>query len=173
MTTPSTPRKRQNLTSQSSITTFFTPTSSRSTAAPDVPTPIKSSLLTVGMRVRKSVPEGYKSGTYKFNAFTVTKSSDNINSAKPKSPVTLVVPGSPSKKREFTDEVVGGGGKENNAPVEMVRGDIAVPKSLRRRFHAAVARKDAAARQQQGDIVMGETGEQEEFEEAGFLVRGG
>ena len=170
MSTPSTPRKRQNLTSQSTITSFFTP-SSRSTTAtataavPEVPTPIKSSLLTVGMRVRKSVPEGYKSGTYKFNTFAVTKSNGNGNIfAKPPKSLVTITPGSPSKKREFAEEAEGKDGKEN-APVEVVREEIAVPKSLRRRFHAAIGRKEV-----EGDIVMSERGE--EFEEAGFLVGG-
>ncbi|KAG0126440.1 hypothetical protein HOY82DRAFT_111910 [Tuber indicum] len=164
MSTPSTPRKRQNLTSQSTITSFFAP-SSRSTTAttapPDIPTPIKSSLLTVGMRVRKSVPEGYKSGTYKFNTFTVTKSNNTL--AKPPKSLTTTAPGSPSKKREFAEEVEGKEEKEN-VPVEVVRGEIAIPKSLRRRFHAAIGRKEA-----EGDVIMGE---REEFEEAEFLIRG-
>ncbi|PWW79802.1 hypothetical protein C7212DRAFT_360990 [Tuber magnatum] len=165
MSTPSTPRKRQNLTSQSTITSFFTPSSRSTTTAttgtPDVPTPIKSSLLTVGMRVRKSVPEGYKSGSYKFNTFTVTKSNNNNNAlAKlPKSLVTIA-PGSPNKKREFAEEAEG----KENAPVELVRKEIAMPKSLRRRFHAAIGRKEAG-----GDVIMSE---RDEFEEAGFLAHG-
>ena len=114
------------------------------------------------MRVRKSVPEGYKSGTYKFNTFTVTKSNGNSTLAKPPKSLVTIVPGSPSKKREFAEEVEG----KEDAPVEVARGEIAMPKSLRRRFHAAVGRKEA-----EGDVVMGARGE--EFEEAGFLVGSG
>jgi len=117
------------------------------------------------MRVRKSVPEGYKSGTYKFNTFTVTKSNGNGSTfAKPPKSLVTITPGSPSKKRELADEAEGRDGKEN-APVEIVREEIAMPKSLHRRFHAAIGRKEA-----EGDVVMSERGE--EFEEARFLVRG-
>ncbi|KAI5783688.1 hypothetical protein EDC01DRAFT_217368 [Geopyxis carbonaria] len=62
------PRKRQQ-----KLTSFFNSTSSTGSSAtllnkdiklaPDV----QSGLLNVGMRIRKSVPEGYKSGTYAFN----------------------------------------------------------------------------------------------------------
>jgi hypothetical protein len=61
--------------SQSSITSFFHPTSSGSESSthdashspslsPALPSTVQSSLLNVGMRVRKSVPEGYKTGSY-------------------------------------------------------------------------------------------------------------
>ncbi|KFY35117.1 hypothetical protein V494_06198 [Pseudogymnoascus sp. VKM F-4513 (FW-928)] len=58
---------------QSSITSYFpspsgaapSPTTVRNASSPPVlPATVQSSLLNVGMRVRKSVPEGYKTGTY-------------------------------------------------------------------------------------------------------------
>ncbi|KFZ14844.1 hypothetical protein V502_05870 [Pseudogymnoascus sp. VKM F-4520 (FW-2644)] len=58
---------------QSSITSYFpspsgaapSPTTVRNTSSPPVlPATVQSSLLNVGMRVRKSVPEGYKTGSY-------------------------------------------------------------------------------------------------------------
>ncbi|KAI9050417.1 hypothetical protein LZ554_005582 [Drepanopeziza brunnea f. sp. 'monogermtubi'] len=61
---------------QSAITSFFSPASASPTdapassyAAPTLPPAIQSNLLNVGMRVRKSVPEGYKTGSY--SAFTL------------------------------------------------------------------------------------------------------
>lgn len=60
---PSTPRKRQIIaTAQSSkITNFFKPSNN------PLPEEVQSGLLSVGMRVRKSVQEGYKSGSYAYN----------------------------------------------------------------------------------------------------------
>ncbi|KAK6224426.1 ribonucleotide reductase inhibitor [Colletotrichum tabaci] len=57
---------------QRQITSFFTtrsgpapPAESPPTPASDIlPSEVQSNLLSVGMRVRKSVPEGYKTGTY-------------------------------------------------------------------------------------------------------------
>lgn len=57
-----------NPPSQPSITLFFTPSSNHPSSAPTpthpstppLPSAVQSSLLNVGMRVRKSVPEGYK-----------------------------------------------------------------------------------------------------------------
>ncbi|KEY73151.1 hypothetical protein S7711_04899 [Stachybotrys chartarum IBT 7711] len=56
--------------SQRQITSFFSPVSAASASAahssplqPEVPASVQSNLLSVGMRVRKSVPEGYKTGT--------------------------------------------------------------------------------------------------------------
>ncbi|KAI0149524.1 ribonucleotide reductase inhibitor-domain-containing protein [Xylariaceae sp. FL1272] len=55
---------------QRQITSFFnstTPTTtqpSSSNPSPAIPSQVQSNLLSVGMRVRKSVPEGYKTGTY-------------------------------------------------------------------------------------------------------------
>ncbi|TDZ74976.1 hypothetical protein C8034_v007540 [Colletotrichum sidae] len=59
--------------SQRQITSFFAPRSGPAPASPPtttpnaaekLPTEVQSNLLSVGMRVRKSVPEGYKTGTY-------------------------------------------------------------------------------------------------------------
>ncbi|KAH0541961.1 hypothetical protein FGG08_003593 [Glutinoglossum americanum] len=58
---------------QASITSYFPITQSTSLSpsqpiyaqcTPPLPAAIQSSLLNVGMRIRKSVPEGYKTGTY-------------------------------------------------------------------------------------------------------------
>ncbi|KAK6603562.1 ribonucleotide reductase inhibitor [Botrytis cinerea] len=93
---PARQAKRPYAGSQSQITSYFTP---GTTSLPAPPTPsqyqpptlpnqIQSSLLSVGMRIRKSVPEGYKTGSYSaFNLFSdttpVTKS--NFASASPSS----------------------------------------------------------------------------------------
>ncbi|KAF7877272.1 hypothetical protein EAF04_000955 [Stromatinia cepivora] len=70
--------KRPYAGSQPQITSYFT-TGSTSLPAPpppsqyqpSLPHPIQSSLLSVGMRIRKSVPEGYKTGSYSaFNLFS-------------------------------------------------------------------------------------------------------
>ncbi|KAI1506068.1 ribonucleotide reductase inhibitor-domain-containing protein [Biscogniauxia marginata] len=61
---------------QRQITSFFTandgststinqrPSDSSPLSTPSLPTSVQSNLLSVGMRVRKSVPEGYKTGSY-------------------------------------------------------------------------------------------------------------
>ncbi|PVH70457.1 hypothetical protein DL98DRAFT_472666 [Cadophora sp. DSE1049] len=95
--------------SQSAITSYFTQAASSSTvyetgtspndtrqslyslppqqqhstsSTPSLPHSVQSNLLNVGMRVRKSVPEGYKTGSY--SAFTLfTDSKSNTNSAMP------------------------------------------------------------------------------------------
>lgn len=63
----STPRtKRQFTGAQRQITTYFNPThpsASQPQQKPVLPGAIQSDLLSVGMRIRKSVPEGYKTGT--------------------------------------------------------------------------------------------------------------
>ncbi|KAG0650533.1 hypothetical protein D0Z07_3397 [Hyphodiscus hymeniophilus] len=73
--------KRPYAGSQPSITSYFPSTSPTSqptyaispqpldTRSPSLPASVQSNLLSVGMRVRKSVPEGYKTGTY--SAFTL------------------------------------------------------------------------------------------------------
>ena len=77
---------------QSQITSFFPATAITHTTrsakdaapvlAPTLPAHVQSSLLNVGMRVRKSVPEGYKTGTYSsFKLF-----SDSV-----KEPVTAEI----------------------------------------------------------------------------------
>ncbi|KZL80800.1 ribonucleotide reductase inhibitor [Colletotrichum incanum] len=52
--------------SQRQITSFFATRSgpAPTPAANNLPSEVQSNLLSVGMRVRKSVPEGYKTGTY-------------------------------------------------------------------------------------------------------------
>ncbi|KAK1969823.1 ribonucleotide reductase inhibitor [Colletotrichum sublineola] len=57
---------------QRQITSFFAPRSgptpsaepSSTSATSNLPSDVQSNLLSVGMRIRKSVPEGYKTGTY-------------------------------------------------------------------------------------------------------------
>ncbi|PQE15034.1 ribonucleotide reductase inhibitor protein [Rutstroemia sp. NJR-2017a BVV2] len=72
--------------SQSAITNYFSPTSLLPSAAPPpapaqptLPHPIQSSLLSVGMRIRKSVPEGYKTGD-PYSSFSLFSESNNPNS---------------------------------------------------------------------------------------------
>ncbi|KAF7896966.1 uncharacterized protein EAF01_009369 [Botrytis porri] len=93
---PARQAKRPYAGSQSQITSYFTPGTTSLPAPPPpsqyqpptLPNPIQSSLLSVGMRIRKSVPEGYKTGSYSaFNLFSdvtpATKS--NFASAPPSS----------------------------------------------------------------------------------------
>ena len=77
--------KRPYAGSQPSITSYFAPAISPTntephiysisqqtpsdTLSPSLPANVQSNLLSVGMRVRKSVPEGYKTGSY--SAFTL------------------------------------------------------------------------------------------------------
>ena len=77
--------KRPYAGSQPSITSYFAPAVSPTntephfysisqqgrpdTRSPSLPANVQSNLLSVGMRVRKSVPEGYKTGSY--SAFTL------------------------------------------------------------------------------------------------------
>ncbi|KAI0827232.1 ribonucleotide reductase inhibitor-domain-containing protein [Hypoxylon sp. FL0890] len=76
---------------QRQITSFFSsasPSSSLSNsqhlnapspiASPPLPASVQANLLSVGMRVRKSVPEGYKTGSY--SAFALWDESNNSNS---------------------------------------------------------------------------------------------
>ncbi|KAH0556826.1 hypothetical protein GP486_005382 [Trichoglossum hirsutum] len=67
------PERQAKRPFQASITSYFTSTQSTSPAqsqpahaqcVPPLPAKVQSSLLNVGMRIRKSVPEGYKTGTY-------------------------------------------------------------------------------------------------------------
>ncbi|KAM0283507.1 hypothetical protein ACHAQH_002458 [Verticillium albo-atrum] len=71
MSTPRTKRQFAGAASdpaQRQITSFFnpsgTPAPSSQPAASVLPSSVQTNLLSVGMRVRKSVPEGYKTGTY-------------------------------------------------------------------------------------------------------------
>lgn len=72
---------------QRQITSFFNPRSSTDTTegvrSPPLPANVQSNLLSVGMRVRKSVPEGYKtSGHSAFKLWT----DDSITLSSAKSP---------------------------------------------------------------------------------------
>ncbi|CRK19310.1 hypothetical protein BN1723_002524, partial [Verticillium longisporum] len=71
MSTPRTKRQFAGAASdpaQRQITSFFTPSTSpppsSQPAAVTLPASVQTNLLSVGMRVRKSVPEGYKTGSY-------------------------------------------------------------------------------------------------------------
>ncbi|KAI9640336.1 hypothetical protein NHQ30_011078 [Ciborinia camelliae] len=96
---PARQAKRPYAGSQPQITSYFTPGSTSLPAPPPssqyqptIPGPIQSSLLSVGMRVRKSVPEGYKTGSYSaFNLFsdTTPATKSHISSA---SPVSTAAP---------------------------------------------------------------------------------
>ncbi|KAF8532914.1 hypothetical protein BDD12DRAFT_901208 [Trichophaea hybrida] len=106
--TPSTPRKRQNISAnQATITSFFKPTAAEPT--PALPDFVQSGLLSVGMRVRKSVPEGYKSGTYAFNkhlpsvghVLTPTSFDTDMPSSQESNASSISRTDSPSKKRSF------------------------------------------------------------------------
>ncbi|KAI2780930.1 ribonucleotide reductase inhibitor-domain-containing protein [Daldinia loculata] len=48
-------------------------------ASPSLPASVQANLLSVGMRVRKSVPEGYKTGSY--SAFALWDESNNVSTA--------------------------------------------------------------------------------------------
>jgi hypothetical protein len=96
MSTPRTKRPYAGAASdpsQSQITSFFGPgqpsisvtshSPSDTAPSPVLPASVQANLLSVGMRVRKSVPEGYKTGGY--NAFKLWSDSDNAAaSSKPK-----------------------------------------------------------------------------------------
>lgn len=83
--------KRPYAGSQPQITAYFTTGSTSLPAPPSqnqptLPHPVQSSLLSVGMRIRKSVPEGYKTGSYSaFNLFSDNTPAvkSNISSAPP------------------------------------------------------------------------------------------
>ncbi|QSZ32445.1 hypothetical protein DSL72_002019 [Monilinia vaccinii-corymbosi] len=93
---PARQAKRPYAGSQPQITSYFT-TGSTSLPAPPPPSqnqptlphPIQSSLLSVGMRIRKSVPEGYKTGSYSaFNLFSDNTPAirSNVSSAPASTP---------------------------------------------------------------------------------------
>ncbi|RAL61844.1 hypothetical protein DID88_002907 [Monilinia fructigena] len=92
---PARQTKRPYAGSQPQITSYFTTGSTSLPAPPNpsqnqpaLPHPVQSSLLSVGMRIRKSVPEGYKTGSYSaFNLFSDTTPAikSNISSAPPAS----------------------------------------------------------------------------------------
>src|SRR4051812_33262795 len=73
--------------SQSTITNYFSPSSTLPGAAsapapaqPTLPHAVQSSLLSVGMRIRKSVPEGYKTGS-PYSSFSLFSDSTAPNSS--------------------------------------------------------------------------------------------
>lgn len=104
------------------------------------------------MRVRKAVSEGLKSGTYKAQTFASTSSSqENI----------LPQPISPRKNKREHELFAAATDMKKVQPLEQPR-RIAVPKSVTRKYHAAVPR--GAARH---DTAM--EGGGDDFEEAGFL----
>ncbi|KAI1486043.1 ribonucleotide reductase inhibitor-domain-containing protein [Biscogniauxia mediterranea] len=91
MSTPRTKRQFAGASrdpAQRQITSFFA-TSDNTTSSsinqrpsepsPSLPASIQSNLLSVGMRVRKSVPEGYKTGNY--NAFSLWDERTNSTTA--------------------------------------------------------------------------------------------
>lgn len=149
-------RKRPALQSsvQPSITSYFTssgwPVASRT--APNEPPPsVKSGLLNVGMRVRKAVSEGIKSGTYKAHTFTQPSSGrENV----------LPQPISPRKNKREHELFTAAADMKKAQPIEQPR-RIAIPKPTTRKYHATVPR--GATKQ---DTAMGGG---DDFEEAGFL----
>ncbi|KAJ8128461.1 hypothetical protein O1611_g5171 [Lasiodiplodia mahajangana] len=58
-------------------TPAFPSTTQQPDITPNLPTSVQANLLSVGMRVRKSVPEGYKTGNY--NAFALWDENENSN----------------------------------------------------------------------------------------------
>ncbi|KAH6854902.1 ribonucleotide reductase inhibitor-domain-containing protein [Chaetomium sp. MPI-CAGE-AT-0009] len=75
---------------QRSITSFFNRTTNTTTSAdaasktpsplngPHIPTQVQTDLLNVGMRVRKAIPEGYKTGSA-YSAFTLWAEDNTCN----------------------------------------------------------------------------------------------
>ncbi|KAI5851190.1 hypothetical protein DFP73DRAFT_144018 [Morchella snyderi] len=118
----------------------------------DSPGDIKSKLLNVGMRVRKAVPEGLKTGTYKSTKFGVTPPSQEKALAPSK------VKGNNNKRGYQEDPEI-----ETSMQTERPAGQISMPKSLNKTYHATVPRGLG------GDIHMVGQYENDDFEEAGFL----
>jgi len=82
--------KRPYAGSQPSIASYFSSSSppnysiSSPSTTPPLPPNIQSNLLSVGMRVRKSVPEGYKTGTYSaFQLFSDPGTAAPVHSDPP------------------------------------------------------------------------------------------
>ncbi|KAL3419915.1 ribonucleotide reductase inhibitor [Phlyctema vagabunda] len=96
--------------SQASITSYFSPATAQSRArdtntlsTPELSTQVQSNLLSVGMRVRKSVPEGYKTGSYSaFTLFSESDSGAGHREMAPRSSSTPCVPSSGNRPRELT-----------------------------------------------------------------------
>lgn len=95
--------------SQRSITSFFGRTSSSATSAdsvaksstqaaansPALPAQVQTDLLSVGMRVRKAVPEGYKTGSA-YSAFTLWAEDNNSHLSGSRMISTTTPTGAPS-----------------------------------------------------------------------------
>lgn len=91
---------------QRQITSFFSavpssaspPPSSQQEEAlkPALPATVQTNLLNVGMRVRKSVPEGYKTGT-PYSGFKLWSDADPSVSSR-KAPVASVTPAAPRRE---------------------------------------------------------------------------
>lgn len=172
--TPSTPRKRQNISAnQATITSFFKPAAD---PTPALSAAVQSGLLSVGMRVRKSVPEGYKSGTYAFNkhlpsvgsVLTLTSFDTDLPSSQESNTSSTSLTDSPSKKRSFNHDEDTTTRETKYMPqpptsisawarsVKVPTGAGAMGKK-KRAFHQAVSRKD---------VKMAGA---DDFGEAGFL----
>ncbi|KAH8589631.1 ribonucleotide reductase inhibitor-domain-containing protein [Bisporella sp. PMI_857] len=114
---PTHQHKRPYAGSQPSITSYFAPSVSPTdkspqlysitqatapeTSAPSLPASVQSNLLSVGMRVRKSVPEGYKTGTY--SAFTLfSDATPAVPAQERKQPAAETVMRTRPRARELT-----------------------------------------------------------------------
>ncbi len=73
------------------------PSNASSTSAPALPASVQSNLLSVGMRVRKSVPEGYKTGSA-YGGFSLWSDADGKGASPTRSPATVA----PATARELT-----------------------------------------------------------------------
>ncbi|KXJ94194.1 ribonucleotide reductase inhibitor-domain-containing protein [Microdochium bolleyi] len=65
--------------------------------SPSLPASVQSNLISVGMRVRKSVPEGYKTGTY--SAFSLWDDASTTRKTTPTPTYTAAAPSSPERHR--------------------------------------------------------------------------
>ncbi|KAH8802767.1 ribonucleotide reductase inhibitor-domain-containing protein [Xylogone sp. PMI_703] len=98
--------KRPYAGSQSSITSYFSATpQAKSTTAPpsqhaspasfpELPATVQSNLLSVGMRVRKSVPEGYKTGSA-YSSYSIFTDSTPVAPQVPNILPSTIAPGQP------------------------------------------------------------------------------
>ncbi|KAL7266910.1 hypothetical protein RUND412_010523 [Rhizina undulata] len=168
-----TPSKRTALASsvQPTITSFFTssprtqrPTASLAPNPADLPTNVQSGLLAVGMRVRKSVPQGYKTGTYAYNKYLPELSNSSLSVIN----LATATSTSPSKKRDHESVDHDAEIKIKDDGVQEAQRDVLIPKlkkPKKRVHHVAVAREAMAkAGFDMRDMEM------QEFEDAGFLM---
>jgi hypothetical protein len=102
----------QGPTSRPRTTQYHTSTCPRDTLAPAVPGQIQADLLSVGMRVRKSVPEGYR--THKMSALLSIQTTLSSPALDVKHPPSNPVPDDFLRQRELLPfcglHTVGGGG---------------------------------------------------------------